>query len=119
MNTDTITRGVEELRARYANDIQVAQDGTRTLVAVKDITLPPGCRPTSTDILLVLDPAQPKPQHYVRPGQTASNGQPLKNNSTTLVGGESWMTFSYNIPYQEGDSLARFITMVRQRLEKP
>ena len=119
MNADTIAKGVEELRARYPDDLRVAEDGPRTLAMVKDVPLPTGCRPSSTDVLLVLDQAQPKPQHYIRPGQTLKDGQPPKNHSTTLVGGESWMTFSWNFPYQEGDSLVRFVTMVRQRLEKP
>lgn len=119
MNPDTINAGIHELRERYGDDVQVAQDGQRTLAVVKAISLFPGCNPASTDVLLALDPSQAKPLHYVRPGQTLSNGTTVQNSTTTLIAGESWMTFSYNAPYQEGDSLVRFITIVRQRFAKP
>jgi hypothetical protein len=119
MYPDTITGAVNELRERYGTDVHVAQDGARTLVRINDVPLPPGCQPLVTDLLLVLDPSQAKPLHYVRPGQTLSNGQPVQNSSTVVLAGESWMTFSFNVPYLEGDSLARFATAVRQRFGKP
>lgn len=115
MNAATITAAVEELAAAYGDRAHVARDGHRTLVRVDGITLPAGCRPGTTDLLVVLDPAAPKPQHFVRPGQTLANGRPPKNSSTAVVGGESWMTFSYNVPYREGESLLRFVAILQNR----
>jgi hypothetical protein len=115
---ETITAGVEELKATYGGSVRVAIDGSRTLIRIENFDFPTGCHLPGTDLLLVLDPGQPKPQHYVRLGQTLANGNPPKNPSNTTVAGESWMSFSFNFPYTEGDSLCRFVAMIRQRFAK-
>jgi hypothetical protein len=118
MRPETITAGIAELKAVYGDDALVAVEGSKTFIRIKDVELPPGCQPPQNDFLLELDTNQPKPKHYVRPGQTLGNGQPLKNPSNEGVAGESWMTFSYNFPYDDGDSLCRFVGMIRQRFSK-
>lgn len=118
MRPETITAGVSELKAVYGDNVLVAVEGSKTLVRINGVELPPGCQPPQTDVLLELDVKQPKPKHYVRPGQTLSNGQPPKNPSNEVVVGESWMTFSYNFPYDDGDPLRRFVGMIRQRFGK-
>lgn len=115
MDATTITTAVEELRAAYGEDVRVAQDGVRTLVGLDGIALPAGCQPATNDLMLLFEPGAAKPQHFVRPGQTLSNGKPPKNSSTVAIAGESWMTFSYNIPYRDGDSLARFVAALQVR----
>ncbi|MDQ6891085.1 MAG: hypothetical protein M3167_00185 [Acidobacteriota bacterium] len=118
MLSATIMAGVEELRAVYGDATLVAAEGTKTFVHIKDMTLPPGCQPARNEFLLELDLNQPKPKHYVRPGQTCVNGQLPKNPTNEMVVGESWMSFSYNFPYTEGDSLVRFLAMLCQRFSK-
>jgi hypothetical protein len=66
-------------------------------------------------MLLVFDPSQSKPLVYVQPGQLLTNGRVPKNSSAVLVVGESWMQFSFNIPWVEGDSIMRFVAAARQR----
>jgi hypothetical protein len=118
MQADTIAAGVEDLKRVFGNQVRTATEGQRTLVVVGAVELPMGCRPPTTEILLLLDPAQAKPLHYVRPGQTLSNGQLPKNPTTTTIGGESWMTFSWDFSYQEGDALSRLIAMIQQRFAR-
>jgi|PersoiStandDraft_1058852.scaffolds.fasta_scaffold71517_2 hypothetical protein len=118
MQADSIAAGVEELRSMFGDRVRMAMEGQRTLVIVSGVELPSGCRPQSTDVLLALDPGQPKPVHYVRPGQTLRNGQHPKNPTPTMVGGEAWMNFSWDFPYKEGDPLSRFVAMIQQRFAK-
>jgi hypothetical protein len=115
MDAATITTAVEELRAAYGERVRVAQDGARTLVRLDGVGVPAGCQPAASEFLLLFEPGAAKPQHFVRPGQTLSNGKAPKNSSTVAIAGESWMTFSYNIPYRDGDSLLRFVAALQLR----
>src|SRR2546428_779831 len=72
-------------------------------------------KPPATPMVLVFDPGQPKPQVYVQPGQLLANGRAPKSSSTVLIGGESWLQFSFNISWNEEDGITRFLTAARQR----
>jgi len=115
MRTETIDQAIRDLVAVYSDGVRTAREGARTLVRVGDVDLPPGCRPPTTPMLIVFDPDQPKPIPYVQPGQLLANGRAPRSTSTQIVGGESWMQFSFNIPWAEGQSIIRFITAARQR----
>src|SRR5690349_6595390 len=106
---------VNVLRNTYgACNVRTAVDGERTLVRVDDLELYDGCRPASTPMLLVLDPRQPKPVPYVQPGQLLANGRTPNSSSTVLIGGEPWLQFSFNIPWEETYGITRFIAAARQ-----
>jgi len=92
-----------------------ATDGARTLLRIDDVELYEGCKPCSTPMLIVLDPGQPKPQAFVQPGQLLANGKTPKSTSPVLICGESWMQFSFNIPWDEAHGIVRFIAAARQR----
>ena len=49
------------------------------------------------------------------PGQRLANGRLPKNNSNILIAGQTWMQFSFNIPWSDGDNIMRFIAAARQR----
>lgn len=98
-----------------ADQVRVAIEGTRTLVRINAIELYPTCSPPSTPLLLVFDPAQPKPLPYVQPKQLLANGMTPKSTSIAVVGGESWLQFSFNIPWEERHGIVRFIAAARQR----
>jgi hypothetical protein len=38
-----------------------------------------------------------------------------ESTSTQMVRGESWMQFSFNMPWVEGQSIVRFVAVARQR----
>src|SRR5436309_5262602 len=114
MRPENADQAVKDLVAVYGDEVRCAQEGSQTLVRLSAVELYPICRPPVTSMLLVFDPAQPKPFIYVQPGQLLANGRVPKNSSTVLFGGESWMQVSFNIPWTEGDSIMRFVAVARQ-----
>jgi hypothetical protein len=115
MRPETVEQAIKDLVAVYGEEVHCAQEGSQTLVRMSAVELYLTCRPPVTPMLLVFDPAQPKPFVYVQPGQLLANGRVPKSSSTVLVGGESWMQFSFNIPWTEGDSIMHFVAAARQR----
>jgi hypothetical protein len=98
-----------------AEQVRMATDGVCTLVRIAVVELYPNSNPSSTPMLLVLDPAKPKPAVYVQPCQLLANGKAPKSTSVVLVGGESWLQYSFNIPWEEQHGIRRFIAAARQR----
>ena len=116
MTPTFVEEAVQVLKGRYGDEqIRTAVDGGRTLVRVSEVDLYEGCVPRLTPMLLVLDPGQPKPQVYVQPGQLLANGKTPKSTSVVMVGGQSWLQFSFNIPWDEGNGIVRFVAAARQR----
>ncbi len=116
MSPAFIEQAIAALVATYGTDhVHQAIEGSRTLVKVDGVGMPPGCQPAATAMMLAFDPAQPKPIPYVQPGQLLANGKVPTSTSNTIVGGESWMQFSFNIPWEERVGIARFIAAARQR----
>ena len=115
MDTQEFDRITAQLASVYGQTIKVGQDGHRRLVQIERVELYPDCRPPETTMLVVLDPGHPKPQVFVTPGQQLANGQLPKNNSNILIAGQTWMQFSFNIPWSDGDNIMRFIAAARQR----
>ncbi|HTR52426.1 MAG TPA: hypothetical protein VMJ10_17050 [Kofleriaceae bacterium] len=98
-----------------SEQVRIATEGPRTLVRIAVVELYLGSRPPTTPMLLVFDPSQPKPAVYVQPGQLLANGKVPTSTSTTLIGNESWLQFSFNIPWAEQHGILRFIAAARQR----
>jgi len=115
MRPETVEQAIKDLVVVYGEEVHCAQEGSRTLVRISTVELYSTCSPPVTPMLLVFDPGQPKPLVYVQPGQLLANGRVPKSSSTVLVGGESWMQFSFNILWTEGDSIMRFVAAARQR----
>ena len=110
-----IEQAVRDLASVYGQGVLIARDGSRTLARINEVDMPPGCRPARTAMLLMLDPAAEKPAPYVLPGQLLANGRAPRSTSTQIVGGESWMQFSFNIPWAEAAGIIRFVAAARQR----
>ena len=115
MDARELDRVTSELVSVYGQATKVGQDGVRRLVQIERVELYPGCQPVETTMLIVLDPGHPKPQVFVTPGQQLANGRIPKNNSNILIAGQTWMQFSFNIPWSDGDNIMRFIAAARQR----
>jgi hypothetical protein len=115
MDAREVDRISNQLVSVYGEEVKIGQDGQRRLVQIEQVELCPGCQPPQTKMLIVLDPAQPKPQVFVTPGQQLANGRLPKNSSNILIAGQTWMQFSFNIPWSEGDNAMRFIAAARQR----
>jgi hypothetical protein len=115
VNVQELDRVTAQLASVYGETIKVGHDGQRRLVQIECVELYPGCLPSQTTMLVVLDPGHPKPQVFVTPGQQLANGRLPKNNSNILIAGQTWMQFSFNIPWSDGDNIMRFIAAARQR----
>lgn len=98
-----------------AEQVRIAVEGGKTFARIAVVELYPGSRPPTTPMLVVFDPGQPKPQVYVQPDQLLANGKTPKSTSVALIGGESWLQFSFNIPWAEQHGIVRFLAAVRQR----
>ena len=108
-------RAIRDLVSIYGDGVRTAREGARTFVRLPEVEMPPGCRPQTTPMLLAFDPDQPKPLAFIQPGQLLANGREPRSTSTQMVGGESWMHFSLNIPWAEGQNIMRFVAASRQR----
>jgi hypothetical protein len=115
VDAQELDRITAQLASVYGEVIKVGQDGQRRLVQIERVELYPACHPPETTMLVVLDPGHPKPQVFVTPGQQLANGRLPKNNSNILIAGQTWMQFSFNIPWSDGDNIMRFIAAARQR----
>ena len=116
MTPTFIAEAVQVVTNTYgASHVKTANDNGRTLVRIDEVDLYEGCTPRSTPVLLVLDPGQPKPLAYVQSGQLLANGKAPRSTSSVLVGGESWMQFSFNVPWEEQHGIVRFLAAARQR----
>jgi hypothetical protein len=117
MTAGELDRITVQLSSVYGQDVTLGQDGVRRLIRIATFELYPDCRPANTAMLVVLDPGQPKPQVFVTPGQLLTNGRAPRSSSTILIGGESWMQFSFNIPWSDGDNIMRFLAAARKRFK--
>lgn len=116
MSPEFIEGAAHQIVETYGTErVRRASEGGRTLVRVEGVEMPPGCAPSATPMLLVLDPREPKPHAYVAPGQMLANGKAPRSTSIIMVGGESWMQYSFNIPWSEEHGITRFIAAARQR----
>ena len=98
-----------------AEQVKLAAEGSKTLVRIAVVELYAGSQPPTTPMLVAFDPGEAKPMVYVQPGQLLANGQAPKSTSIVLVGGESWLQFSFQIPWAEEHGVMRFIAAARQR----
>jgi hypothetical protein len=115
VDASELDRITAQLVSVYGSAIRLGLDGPRRLIQVDNVELYPGCRPSQTSMLIVLDSGHPKPQVFVAPGQLLANGQSPKNSSNILIAGQTWMQFSFNIPWADGDNIMRFVGAARQR----
>ena len=112
MNTETIGRIVAELRGAFP-DAKTAEDGNRTLVRLTTVPFPKGCKPDETEALVVLTPGATQPELYVKAIPLRPDGGVPRSTGTTSVGGESWCTFSYSVPWDENRHTAMQFVLAR------
>ena len=114
-----LSEEIEGLRHVYQEVAVANGSGGQKLIRVNEVTLPKGCSPATTSVLLVPQPGQPKPQIYVKPGIQLSNGREPRSVSLVQVEGESWLQFSYSFPWDENShTLVQFIEAALRRFAK-
>src|SRR5690349_16140229 len=97
MNAASIETFVQELREAFLG-AKVALDGTRTLVRLPTVAFPSGCKPETTEALVVLaDGADP--ELYVKVIPKRPDGGTPRSTGTVPVGSETWCTFSFKVQW--------------------
>lgn len=99
MTQETIDRLAAELKAAFPG-AKTAREGTQTLVRLPAVPFPQGCQPAASEALVVLDP-QAGPQLHLKVIPTRADGGTPRSTGTTMVAGESWCTFSFNVRWDE------------------
>lgn len=119
MTDEHLETEVASLKEAYGAISLAAATGGRHLVRIEEITLPKGCSPSTTAVLLVIAPGQPRPQIYVKPGIKLPNGKVPRSTSAVTVEGEGWMQFSYSFPWDENShSLVQLVGASLRRFAK-
>ena len=109
---------LDDLKEQFKS-VSVSENGGNTYVLVQKATLPVGCNPEETPVLLVLNSGQPRPEIYVKPGIKILNGQDPRSTSVVSVQGQSWMQFSYNLEFDRSKhTLVQFIAGSLRRFSK-
>lgn len=118
MTVETYGYDLEEVKQQYGG-VEIATNTSAIFVRVLNADLPKGCQPKNTPVLLVLKPAQARPEIYVKPGIRLSNGrEPQSANPVTIEGG-SWLQFSYQFEFnKDTHSLVQFIECSLRRFAK-
>jgi hypothetical protein len=119
MTDENLETEIASLKEAYG-DVGVAKaSGGQPLIRVKKAALPKGCSPSATAVLLAINPGQPRPQLYVKPGIKLPNGKVPRSTSAVAVEGEAWMQFSYSFPWDENShSLVQLVGASLQRFAK-
>jgi len=119
MTEENLNTAIASLKEAYGAISVAAASGGRKLVRIEKTTLPNGCAPSTTPVLLVITPGQPRPQLYVKPGIKLPNGKVPRSTSAVAVEGEAWMQFSYSFPWDENShSLVQLVGASLQRFAK-
>ena len=112
MTQETIARLTSELNENYQGAV-TAKDGGLTLVRLPEVDFPSGCQPASTCALIALDPNKPKPDFYIKVIPSVRGVQP--QHGASVVGGDSWYTFSYNLRWNEEHTAVQFVEGMLRR----
>ena len=117
----TIEKRIEELQTLYGKDNITSKivEGT-TLVRIKSVELPQGCKPEKTDFLLAIPQQQDTPsKRYVKENVKLPNGNTPRNLNPTMVDGESWYDFSYAFQWNPTtDPMYQYVESALHRFAK-
>lgn len=100
---------IDEINEQYEN-VKILEQQTVVYIRIENVYLPLGCTPISTEVILVLKNGQQRPEIYVKPGITLTNGVLPRSISVIAIEGESWLQFSYQFPWdKQQNTLIQFI----------
>jgi len=118
MTQEAIAEALEELKEVYGEVAVAAPAPGQTLIRIKEVSLPTGCAPTSTPVLLFIQEGQ-RPQLYVKEGIKLPNAGTPRNYSAAQVAGEEWWTFSYSFSWDGNThTLVQFVETSLRRFAK-
>jgi hypothetical protein len=118
MTTEVLVSDLEEVKEQYTS-VKIATNSSATFVRIESVSLPRGCTPDATPLLLVLKIGQARPEIYVKPGIKLANGMDPRSISVVAIEGESWLQFSYQFTWDPNQhTLVQFIEGALRRFAK-
>jgi hypothetical protein len=118
MATEVFGYDLDDLK-KYYGIVSIAHEDPVAYVRIQEVYLPKGCSPESTPVLLGLRVNQPRPEIYVMPGIRLPDGKEPRSISIVTILGESWMQYSYQLPYdRQVHSLDQFVEGSVRRFAK-
>ena len=110
---------IGQLKEAYGAVTTVTAPSGETYFRLESVTLPKGCKPTTTPALLVVK-GEARPQCYVKPGIKVPNGVDPRSTSTVELQGEAWLQFSYAFPWEwSTHTLVQFVGASLRRFARP
>lgn len=118
MENDIFSEEIKQLTEFYKS-VQVAISGNTMYARIKKVTLPKGCTPKRTGVLLELTSKSNRPILYAQPGIKLPNGKEPRSTSVVEKEGESWLQYSYQFEWIAGKhSLVQFVEAALRRFAK-
>jgi hypothetical protein len=100
---------INELNEQYGI-VKILNNQTVIYAHVENVSLPAGCNPEVTEVILVLRSNQARPEIYVKPGIVLANGRSPRSVSVIAIEGESWLQFSYQFNWdKQQHTLVQFV----------
>src|SRR5690349_19754429 len=104
MTDEALAVETASLKDAYGEVSTAKTSAGQTLVRIREASLPPGCSPATTPVLLVMPPGQVRPQIYVKRGIRLRSGVEPRSTSPVSVEDEEWLQFSYSFPWNESSN---------------
>ncbi len=115
MGHDIFSEEIKQLAELYGA-VQTANNGSSKYVRILRVTLPNGCVPMQTNVLLELTSETNRPVIYVQPGIQLPNGQEPSSTNVVEKEGESWLQYSYQFQWMpKKHSLIQFVEAALRR----
>ncbi len=119
MTDNELKDEADSLRKAFGDTASAREPNNVVLFRISQASLPMGCTPGRTPVLIRLQPGQERPEVFVKPGITLPNGVAPRSTSVVPIGGESWLQFSYTFPWDaKQHSLVQFVGAALLRFAK-
>lgn len=91
----------------------------RQVFRLTSVSLPEGCNPATSDVLLVYSAPSATPEILVGKAPTLPNGQPPKNVNPTTIDGEPWFNYSVRWAWNPSETIWRNVIRKLMRFASP
>jgi len=91
----------------------------RYVFRIKDVPLPPGCRPGTTPVLVVYSNPAATPEVFVDQGIILATGKAPRNMNRQTVDGEALASFSANYPWNPAEGVSLYVMRRLWRFRQP
>lgn len=91
----------------------------RQLFRLSSVSLPEGCSPSASDVLLIYPAPAAAPEILVEKAPSLPNGRAPKNVNQTTIDGEPWFNYSVRWSWNPSESIWRNVERKLMRFASP